>query len=298
MPVRIERLKRLRHFVEAAATYSAWGLFAALPVVAASDLGGWLARTIGPHLKSSAVAKGNLRQAFPDMSPQEIERIVVDVWDNLGRNVGEYPHLTTIMAERTEIIGGEHIAALAKDEKPGILIGAHFGGWELSGFLAEHLGVPVHAVYRAPNNPLIDGLIRKSRGRAAARFIPKGAQGARRLISVMRRGGHLGMLVDQKMNDGIPVTFMGRTAMTAPAVAHLALKFRCPVVSGRIERLPGVRFRAIVEAPLLLPESGDPQRNVLEFMEQINRIIEGWVRDKPGQWLWLHRRWPKQHQSA
>ncbi len=293
MSKEIHGLKRLSYLAEAAAAYAAWGLFAVLPVEAASGLGGWIARTVGPRLKPSAIARDNLRRVFPDLSAAEIERIVVAVWDNLGRNVAEYPHLKTIIAERTEIVGGEHIVALGTDGQPGIMIGAHFGGWELSGLLGEHLGIPVHAVYRAPNNPWIDRLIRKARGNAAERCIPKGAQGARTLISVMRRGGHLGMLVDQKMNDGIPVEFMGRTAMTAPAVATLALKFRCPVVPGRIERLPGARFRAVVLPPLPLPDSGDTQRDVLDLMERINRLIEGWVRENPSQWLWLHRRWPK-----
>ncbi len=286
-------LRRLRHGAEAALAFAAWGLFAALPVATASALGGLFARMVGPHLKASAVARANLRIVFPDLSSADIDRIVVEVWDNLGRNIGEYPHLKTIAAERLEIIGGEHIVALGQDDCSGILIGAHFGGWELSSLLAEHLGVPVHAVYRAPNNPWIDALIRKSRGTAVDHFVPKGAHGARTLMSVMRQGGHLGMLVDQKMNDGIPVDFMGRMAMTAPAVAHLALRFRCPVVPGRIERLPGARFRAIVDPPLPLPNSGDRQKDALELMELINQTIEGWVREKPGQWLWLHRRWPK-----
>lgn len=284
---------RFRDLAEAAAAYAVWGVFAALPVVAASGFGGWVGRTLGPHLKPSRIARANLQRVFPDLPPQEIERIVVEVWDNLGRNVAEYPHLKRIMETRTEIVGSEHIVALGTDGQPGIIIGAHFGGWELSSLLAEHLGVPVHAVYRAPNNPLIDGMIRRARGNAAAHFIPKGSQGARTLVAVMRSGGHLGMLVDQKMNDGISVPFLGREAMTAPAVATLALKFRCPVVPGRIERLPRARFRVVVDPPLPLPDSGDTRRDVQELMERINGVIETWVRAQPGQWLWLHRRWPK-----
>lgn len=286
-------LRRLRHAAEAVAAFAAWGLFAALPVAVASGLAGAIARSVGPLLKPSKIARTNLRLAFPDKTDAEIEKIVAEVWDNLGRNIGEYPHLKTIAAKRLEIIGGEHIAALAHDGLPGIMIGAHFGGWELSGLLAERLGIAVHAVYRAPNNPWIDAMFRRARGSAAERSVPKGPQGARTLISVMRQGGHLGMLVDQKMNDGIAVPFMGRMAMTPPAVATLALKFRCPVVPGRIERLPGARFRAIVDPPLALPDSGDRTKDSQQLMEEINQIIESWVREKPGQWLWLHRRWPK-----
>lgn len=286
-------MRHVRHFIEALAAYAGWGLFAALPVETASGIGGWIARKIGPHLKPSSIARDNLRHAFPTMGEAEIADIVVAVWDNLGRTVAEFPHLKRIAAERLEIVGGEHIASLRDDGLPGILAGAHFGGWELSGPLAERCGLPVHVVYRAANNPWVEKLFRKGRGVAAEGFVPKGPAGARKVLSVLKSGGHLGILVDQKMNDGIAVPFMGRDAMTAPAIAHLALKFRCPIVAGRIERLPGVRFRAVIEPAIPLPEGDDHDRNVLDIMTTLNATLERWVRADPRQWLWLHRRWPK-----
>jgi len=287
------RAQRLRHVVEALAAYAAWGLFAAMPVEAASALGGWLARVVGPHLKPTQIARDNLRLVFPEMGEDEINKTVIAVWDNLGRTVGEFPHLPQIAAERLEIIGKEHIENLRDDGLPGILIGAHFGGWELSGQLAKSLGLLVHVVYRSANNPWIEHLFRKVRGGSGEGFIPKGPSGARKVLSVLKSGGHLGLLVDQKMNDGISVPFLGRDAMTASATAHLSLKFRCPVVPGRIERLPGVRFRAVVEPAIPLPNTGDMNRDVYEMTLAINQIVERWVRENPSQWLWLHRRWPK-----
>jgi len=285
--------RTFRHGAEALGAYAGWGLFAILPLDWASALGGWLARTVGPHLKVSRVARQNLRQAFPSMTEEVLSTTVMEVWDNLGRVVGEFPHLQEIADHRLEIIGAEHVEAMRVDGKPGILIAAHFGGWELSGPIAKHLGLPVHVIYRAANNPWVETLFRKGRGVAAESFIAKGSRGARKALEVLKSGGHLGMLVDQKMNDGISVPFMGRDAMTAPAVAHFALKFRCPVVPGRIERLPGVRFRVTFEPPVALPESGNRDRDAREMMGTINEIIAGWVRERPGQWLWLHRRWPK-----
>lgn len=94
------------------------------------------------------------------------------------------------------------------------------------------------------------------------------------------------------MNDGIAVPFFGRPAMTAPALAQFALRFDCPVVPARVERLGGARFRLTIQPPLEIQKSGDRQADVLAAMTEVNRIIEGWVRDRPDQWLWLHRRWP------
>ena len=100
------------------------------------------------------------------------------------------------------------------------------------------------------------------------------------------------MLVDQKLNDGIAVPFFGRDAMTAPALAQLALKYRCPVVPARLERLDGARFRLTFQPPMELPDTGDREADVFETMRRVNAIFEDWIRARPEQWLWLHRRWP------
>jgi KDO2-lipid IV(A) lauroyltransferase len=123
-------------------------------------------------------------------------------------------------------------------------------------------------------------------------FIPKGAMAARRAIAVLRRGTHLGLLADQKVNDGIPVPFFGRSAMTAPALAVPALRFDCDVLPLRVERLDGARFRVTVFSPLPLPPSSDPHVDAAALMAGVNAILEAWIRDRPEQWLWLHQRWP------
>ena len=100
------------------------------------------------------------------------------------------------------------------------------------------------------------------------------------------------MLADQKMNDGIPVPFFGRPAMTAPALAALALRFDCDVLPARAERLAGAHFRLTVFPPLPLPRTGDSHADAAALMAQVNAILETWIRDRPEQWFWVHQRWP------
>ena len=284
--------RRFRHGAEAAGVFLAWGLFSSLPLDKASSFGGWIARMIGPRLKVSGKARRNLCLAFPEKDSSEIDAILREVWDNLGRLAAEFPHLKRIAAERVEIVGRQHLDTMRNDRRPGLLVSAHFGGWELSGHLAGQLGLPVHVVSRVANNPWVEWLIRRNRGSGVESVIPKGPGGARKIVEVMRAGGHVAMLVDQKMNDGIAVPFMGRKAMTPPAAARLAFKFDCPIVAGRIERVGGAYFRAILEPPIPLPKSGDQERDVFDVMVEVNAKIERWVRARPGQWLWLHNRWP------
>ncbi|MBY0430967.1 MAG: lauroyl acyltransferase [Rhodospirillales bacterium] len=285
-------LKTLRQHLEGAAAYLAFAFFQALPLDAASALGGWLARSLGPGLAVSRHARRNLARCFPEKSAAEIEAILRAVWDNLGRVTAEFPHLAEIGAERLEVVGGEEVERLRDDDRPGLIFSGHLGNWEALGLCAGRYRLPMGLVYRSANNPHVETLYRRGRGAVIGQYLPKGAAGARRAIEALRRREHLGLMLDQKMNDGIAVPFFGRPAMTAPALAQFALRFRCPVVPARVERLKGARFRVTFYPPLDLPDSGDRQADTLALMRTVNDRIEAWVRDRPGQWLWLHRRWP------
>jgi KDO2-lipid IV(A) lauroyltransferase len=149
-------------------------------------------------------------------------------------------------------------------------------------------------IYRAPNNPHLAALIARERGASAGSIIAKGAQGARETIRLLQAGQPIGLLLDQKMNDGIPVPFFGIEAMTPPAAALLALRYGVPLIPGRVERLGGARFRVTVGEPIPVADTGDRHADARRIMGAVSAEIERWVRADPGQWLWLHRRWPKE----
>ena len=282
--------------LEAAALWLALAASGAMAIDRASAIGGWLGRNFGPWLPVTRFARRNLRRVFPDLSPREIEGVVRGMWDNLGRVAAEYAHLGDIdvYAEggRVEVVGRENVDRLRDDAAGGIFFSAHLGNWEIASLGATQNGVPLTHIYRAANNPFVGRLLNSLRAPIGGVHYPKGADGAKKLIAALRKGQHLGMLVDQKLNDGIATPFFGRDAMTAPALAQLALKFGCPVVPARVERLEGARFRLTVYPPMALPDSGDRAADVAETMRRVNALFETWIRERPEQWLWLHRRWP------
>jgi len=289
-------LRRLRHATEAGFILACYWLLGLLPLDAASALGGWAGRTLGPRLRLSDRARANLRRFMPELGEAGIERTVVEMWDNLGRLAAEYPHLDDIGSigadPRVELVGAEHVKAAADAGRRVIFFGAHLANWELGALMTTRFGHPLHAVYREANNRYVEALIRARRGGSAAGLIPKGKKGARMAMEVLRHGEWLGMLLDQKMNDGMPVPFFGTDAMTAPALAGLALKYDCVVLGARLERLDGVRFRITIIPPLAMPDTGDKAADQVAIMRAVNAEMERWIRARPGQWLWLHRRWP------
>ncbi|MGB8181848.1 MAG: lauroyl acyltransferase [Stellaceae bacterium] len=288
--------KRIRDWTEGLFARLAFSFFRLLPLDAASALGGWLARTFGPLLGISKRARLNLRRALPGLSETDIDGIVRGMWDNLGRVVAEYPHLGEFKVYdpggRVTVEGAREVLEARRPETRFIFFSAHFGNWEIATLAATQAGLDVIEIYRAANNPFVDELINKARGVVGSELVPKGGAAARRAIGALTEGKHICMLVDQKMNDGIAAPFFGRNAMTAPALARLALRYDCVVVPCRVERIRGATFHFVADPPIPLPRTGDSQADVQQLMTAVNAAVEGWVRRRPEQWFWLHRRWP------
>jgi len=265
-----------------------------LPFAWASGLGGFLARTLGPFLRKSRIARQNLKAAFPDKSAAEIESIVREVWDTLGRAAFEFPLMDRLLygrdRARVDVQGEDNLKAALASGKPVLFFGAHLGSWELIPLSTMLLGFSSNTFYRAPNNPLLLKLFttRTIRGEV----IPKGAPGAKRAFTLLKRGENLGLLVDQKLNDGISVPFFGRDAMTSTALAEFGLRFDAPMVPIQCIRLPGARFKLIFHPPLKVTKTDDRKNDVKTIMTAVNALLESWIRKTPGQWLWLHNRWP------
>jgi KDO2-lipid IV(A) lauroyltransferase len=111
------------------------------------------------------------------------------------------------------------------------------------------------------------------------------------LARALENGRHVAMLVDQHYGRGVAVNFFGRKCMTNPLLAKLAREIECPIYGTRVIRLPGNRFTAEItdEIPPVRDAAG--RIDVVGTMQAITDVIEGWVREHPEQWLWLHRRW-------
>jgi KDO2-lipid IV(A) lauroyltransferase len=293
-------LEQIQFRAEAAVAKGALALLRLFGPVTASNIGGAVARTIGPLLPVSRVAHANLRRALPELDEAARQRIVRGVWDNLGRTVAELPHLhglhRTEAGPGWEVAGEHHARAVAAQGGAVILVSGHLGNWELLPRAAAELGLGFALFYRAAANPLVDTVIQDLRALVAGAphpHFPKGAKGARSALAHVGKGGRLALLVDQKMNDGIETRLFGMPAMTAPAAAVFALRYRCPVLPGHVQRLGPARFRLVADPPLDLPDTGDRQADVAALTQAINDCLERWIRERPAEWLWLHRRWPK-----
>ena len=287
---------RLRYGAEAAVFFAFMALFRVIGLTAASRLGGFIGRNIFCWLPPDRIARANLARAFPEKTPAERNAIRRTMWDNLGRVVGEYPHLDkfTPKGEDPRITYSLPPGMTAEDlkDKPLLFLSAHLGNWEMMPILAHQIGLDVAAVVRPPNNPYVAQWVARQRRINGPDTLIAKHNAARPMLAQLRSGKFLCMLVDQKLREGVAVPFFGHDAMTTPAPAALALRVDARVWLAANRRLAGPRFHVTAQPMAKFTPSGDEAQDTLRLTAAITAGIEQIIRDDPGQWLWIHNRWP------
>ncbi len=268
-------------------------LMRSLPIDTASDLGGWLFRTVGPLTSTQRTVVANIDIAFPDMAPAAKKVLIAQQWENTGRTTAEFPLIDKMGMEsgRVEVIGFERLKAIAEGGHPVVIISAHQSNWELTGVPLFALGIVFQITYRAANNPYVDERIKAGRHRFGARlFAPKGGDGAKELLLGMKKGESVFLMNDQKFNRGVPTPFFGHIVDTAPGPTRLAQKFGTYLQPITVRRLHKARFQVIAHEPIYVDDTGHKGEDIDTTVCKISAFVEGVVRRDPADWFWVHKR--------
>jgi len=268
----------------------------------AANFAGALMRKAGPLFKEHRIGRAQLRAAFPEKSDAEIEKILAGVWDNLGRVAAEFVHLDEFAAAdegangQNAITMGpearERARRIVNGSQAALIFAAHLANWEIPAVVAKKLGANSAVLYRRPNNATISDAIIEMRTDVMGQLIPTNLSAPVWLAHLLQSGVHVGMLVDQHFTKGVDVTFFGRRCKANPLIALLARQIECPIHGLRVVRLPdGNSFWGDVTEAIDPPRDAEGRISIQGTMQAITTVIEGWVREHPEQWLWLHRRW-------
>jgi Kdo2-lipid IVA lauroyltransferase/acyltransferase len=267
-----------------------------------ADFAGRLMRKIGPLFKEHRLGRENLRLAFPEKSAAEIETILDGVWDNLGRFAVEVAHfdefhLAGLAPATANVItyppdAAERSLLIMKRRRPIIGFAAHLANWELPALGAKLLGAKSAVLFRRTNIDAVSELIVRLREPLMGELVPTGLDAPVRLARLLQSGVHVGMLVDQHYTRGVEVTFFARKCLVNPLIAMLARQTECPIHGIRVVRKPdGNSFWGEVTDEIEPARDVNGRVEVAGTMQRITSVVEGWVREHPEQWLWLHRRW-------
>lgn len=283
---------------EALALRCFWRLSLVLGPKRASNLAarlmGWL---VGPGHNVARRIRRNLNVALRDQNQANIDRLTKEAASNLGRVIAEYPHLRRIAGHELprfiDFVADTPEAAVTPERSPALFIGIHQANWEILSALAFPLGKPMTIVVSPLSNPFVHRLVSRARPDVWVEQAERD-QASRSLVRCLQSGRSVGLLADQRYEGGQLVPFFGRDAMTAIGPAKLAIKFGCDLIPTRVERIGAVRFRITTFAAIHPDQAiADDQEQAIDMMRRVNQHFEAWIKEKPGEWMGMKRRWPK-----
>lgn len=250
------------------------GMFAAI-------LGGFIATL---PFSFNVRARSNLKKVFPDKDEKWIQHTQYTSMVNLAKTFFEFSSIYNISDKKLNQMVEYNGLDNLKNNQNAFILTAHLGNWDvicrMMGIYCEHAG----NIYRATNNPYVNSYMVNMRAKSGGEQIPKGSKGARKIVKFLKTGGVLGMLMDQKMNDGIESTFLGQPAMTAPALSELAAKFDIPILPVSAIRQKNGKFIVTIDKPIKV--TGNKEKDT----QKCNDILSDMIYQNPEQWMWVHKR--------
>ncbi len=291
-------LKNAQYILEALVVKIAILFFRILGYKRSSNIAAKIAIFIGRKLAVNKLADNNLSNAMPHLSKKHRDDILHDMWDNLGRIVGEYYHINNMSKDDFDKIliysdnFKKNIEVLKKSKKGGIIMTGHIGNWEIGPRTLMSQGLKSSVIYRPLNNPYVEKITAAMRD---ANLIKKSASGNRKIIEAIKNGEYVVIMADQKVSEGEPVKFFHEDVMTATSIARIALKYDVPIIPARVIRLKSKHeFMIDMDEPLQKNnENIKKDLEVIDFTATINRKLEFWIKEFPDQWFWVHNRWKK-----
>ncbi|MFO1151981.1 MAG: lauroyl acyltransferase [Alsobacter sp.] len=285
-------LKRLLAWLEYAGFRMVVGLLRVMPLDMSSAVSGWLWRSLAPFQRRHGRALQNLAASMPELTPAQREAIIRDMWSMLGRTFAEALRIDEIVCDPARVEVDIPDDAMQAMRSGGfVIVSLHMGNWEIASPMLDRLGIPVAGLYQRIKNSLVDEFVtRMRRDHYRLGLFSKGHGSVTALMRILRQGGGITVLADLRDHFGERVPFFGREAPSSPFPALLARGRHVPLLAGRVIRLEGCRFRVTAE---LVPvaHTADRAADVHATTAAIQAVFERWIRERPGQWMWGHRRW-------
>ncbi|MGH1329722.1 MAG: lysophospholipid acyltransferase family protein [Paracoccaceae bacterium] len=285
-----------QHRLEDIAARALLGSMRLLPYGPRVRLMGWIfARIVAPLAGYDQRVRDNLAYVRPDLPQAEVARLARAVPNNVGRTLIEMYSGQAFMARMAKApLEGPGCAALLEAHEAGrpvIVVTGHFGNYLAPRAALAGRGMEVGGLYNPMKNPFFNGHYVNAMRATGETLFARDRSGFARLLKSIRAGGMAGLLIDQYMGHGAPLTFFGKPAPTALSAAELALKYNAPLIPiYGIRQANGLDFKMLVEAPIPI---GTPE----EMTQAANDSLEALTRKHMEQWFWIHRRWKPERTS-
>jgi len=290
-------MKIFKYFLEFISIISLFCIFKIIGLKNASNLGGILGKFIGPLFRSKKIIKQNIKIGLGEVDDKKESEIINDMWSNIGRTFAEYIFLKDFKFNKTnfdhmKIIGTNHLDEIKRNNEAVIFYSAHFANFELMAMELDKFGIKCAAIYRPLNNFFLNPLMEYLRIKYICPYqIPKGRMGMREIITKVKDGYSIALMVDQRVSEGPRTLFFNKPAHTTTIPAQLALKYDCRLVPISLKRKEGSNFEMTIHEPYKIEKTGNDEEDTKNITLKINQAIEKMILNNPKQWIWSHNRW-------
>ena len=290
-------MKIIKYFIEFIIVISFFFIFKIIGLKLSSTAGEFIGKNFGHFFRNKKVTKKNIVIAFPNISEEEINKLLNNMWKNIGRIFGEYIHINKFSlinnSKQKIIINNEkYIKILKNNKKPIIFFSGHFANFELMAKCLKELDFNIGAIYRPLNNIFLNPIMELIRKHYICPIqIEKGPKGTKKIIKHISKNNPLALMIDQRLSSSIHVPFFNKPATTTTTPAQLAIKYDALLVPVWLKRINGINFEFFIEEPLSIIKTNDYDKDVFNITLTLNKKIEEFIKRDPAHWLWLHDRW-------
>ncbi len=286
-------MKKIKYFIEFLIVSLFFIISKLLGYRLASNFGFYIGKTFGNifRKKNSIVQNFQKSKILINSSEDEFAK---NVLGNYGRILSEYPFLKDFRNNKLEkfieIDGFNNLEQIKKNNKPVVFISGHFSNFELMAMQIEKSGINLAAIYRPLNNIFLNKKMEFIRKNYICRNqIKKGRSGTRQILSNLKEGNSIALMIDQRVTEGIKINFFGHLASTTTIPAQIIKKYKCDVVPIYIERRRKHFFKMYVSQPIAI----NSDKSQEDISKHLNKILEKMITNNPEQWIWTHNRWKK-----
>lgn len=242
--------------------------------------------------KRRKISLNNLKDSYPEKNERELRSIARDAFRNMGQIAIEVVCIPKLIKKGfVKNIHTDRVWKALEQKKGAIFVVSHLTNWEVMAVATASAGFPMHAIARPLKNPFVYRYVKHLRGIAGLKSIDK--EGAiRETLTLLKQNQVVAFLIDQHERQGaVKVQFFGRPCYTSNFVARIAGKWKVPVIFNYCYRNADGSLVTDYEEPFELAETGDEEMDVLTNTQIFVSAIERKIREMPGNWLWMHRRW-------
>jgi Kdo2-lipid IVA lauroyltransferase/acyltransferase len=285
-------MNSIKYFIQFLIIIILFLIFKVIGLKLASYVSSKIISLIGPFFRSKKIIRSNLLKAIPNLSNDDLEKIIKKMWSNYGRILSEYIFMKDFrnnsLKNNLQIEGQDILDKIKNNNERVIFISGHFNNFELMAMHLEKSGINLAAIYRPLNNKFLNFVMEKIRKKYICKNqIKKGISGTKQLLSFFKNDVSIALMIDQRVSQGIKSNFFGHEALTTTIPAQFIKKFNCKVVPIYIERIKNINFKLTVHNPIKYDNSDTIESITLN----LNEVLEKMILKKPEQWIWSHNRW-------